>query len=387
MASRKFQIDTKTFVRFWLVIIAVVLLFLFVGQAWEGFLIVGIAAFLAIAIRPLAKLYDRLFSTKEKKRSGLAAGAAFLSVVIGIGLIVTFVAPVVVNETIRFVNEFPTTFHEKFGGWEGVNRFGQTFGIDNLRGTIQDGVNNMSKDILDNIGSNVASGVGTVANIVTNIILTLVITLLLLIDGPKLADGFWKLFGGTHDRHKKARLKQARSTIHGMKEVIATYVSRQLLIAIMDGCFVALTVFILSLIFGFSSALAIPMGLITMTCYMIPMFGPFIGAAIVTIILLVSNFWAALIFVVVYTVYGQIEANVIAPKIQGDALKMPAVVILIAVVIGVKFCGILGALIAIPVAGCIKVLIDDYPKYRAIREAKYDKESKSKNVTTIESAK
>ena len=385
MAARKFQIDTKTFVRFWLIIIAVALIFLFVSAAWEGLLIVGIAAFLAIAIQPFAKVLNKWISTHDKQHKTFSSVLAFTIVIAVLGFIVAFVAPVVVSETSRFIEQFPQTFHEKLGGWEGINNIGQSFGVDNLQDNIQEGLNDFSSSILSNIGNNLMSGVGTVANIITNVILTLVLTLLLLLEGHRLVEGFWKLFR-SNNRRKKERTKQMRKTIGRMKDVIATYVSRQFLVAILDGCVVALVVFALSLMFGFSSSLAVPMGCITMVCYMIPLFGPIIGCIIVALVLAVSNVWVAIVFAIFYIVYGQIEANIIAPKIQGHALKMPAVMILIAVTIGVKMWGILGALIAIPVAGCIKVILDDYPKFKAINEYKYEDEKKSvKNVTKIES--
>ena len=61
------------------------------------------------------------------------------------------------------------------------------------------------------------------------------------------------------------------------------------------------------------------------------------------------------------------ENNVIAPKIQGDALNLPAVAILVAIVIGMYMFGLLGAIIAVPVAGCIRVLVDEYPNIKAAR--------------------
>ena len=68
-------------------------------------------------------------------------------------------------------------------------------------------------------------------------------------------------------------------------------------------------------------------------------------------------------------VYAQIENNVIAPKIQGNALNLQPVVILSAIVIGMYMFGLLGAIIAIPIAGCIRVLIDEYPNIKkATRE-------------------
>ena len=95
------------------------------------------------------------------------------------------------------------------------------------------------------------------------------------------------------------------------------------------------------------------------------MFGQFIGATLVTLILLFNSPLAAVIFAIVYIIYAQIENNIIAPKIQGSALNLPAVAILVAIVIGMYMFGLLGAIIAVPIAGCIRVLIDEYPNIRA----------------------
>ena len=110
------------------------------------------------------------------------------------------------------------------------------------------------------------------------------------------------------------------------------------------------------------------MGLITMLFYLIPMFGQFIGGTLVTLILIFNSLPAGLIFAVVYIIYAQIENNVIAPKIQGNALNLPAVMILVAIVIGMYMFGLLGAIIAVPIAGCIRVLIDEYPNIKTARK-------------------
>ena len=109
------------------------------------------------------------------------------------------------------------------------------------------------------------------------------------------------------------------------------------------------------------------MGMITMLFYLIPMFGQFIGGTLVTVILFFSSPVAAGIFAVTYILYSQIENNVIAPKIQGSALNLQPVIILSAVTIGMYMFGLLGAIVAIPIAGCIRVLIEEYPKLRAAR--------------------
>ena len=112
------------------------------------------------------------------------------------------------------------------------------------------------------------------------------------------------------------------------------------------------------------------MALIAAIFYMIPMFGPLITAVVVSVIIFISSPIAGLVFLVVYIVYEQIENNIIAPKIQGNALELPSVIILISVTIGIYMFGILGAIISIPIAGIVKILIDEYPNIRAISEAK-----------------
>lgn len=99
------------------------------------------------------------------------------------------------------------------------------------------------------------------------------------------------------------------------------------------------------------------------------MFGPVIGCVLVSVLLFFTslNIWAGINFLIFYIVYQQIENNVIAPKIQGDALKLPPLIILISVTIGIYTMGILGAIIAIPLAGCAKVLFEEYPNIRKLR--------------------
>ena len=75
-----------------------------------------------------------------------------------------------------------------------------------------------------------------------------------------------------------------------------------------------------------------------------------------------------MVFGVIYITYAQIENNVISPKIQGDALNLRPLVILCAITIGTYMFGLLGAIIAIPIAGFIRVLVEEYPNIRALKE-------------------
>lgn len=366
--SKVIETDWRTFIKFWLVplIIAAALLFLY--KALTGLLIIGISIFLALALKPLVRKVNNFFTKhfgKDKKHQTLSAIFAYLIVVLIIGAILAIVGPVVVNETAKFVQNFPDTFERTLGGWEGVNNIGKNLGINDLHAEIDNTLMKISNDMLGLLGNSLVSSVGGIADIVMKIVLVLILTLLFLLDGPEMMDTLWKTLGTGEE---KKSVKVARNVVSRMANVISTYVSRQVIVAIIDGCASMIIVFVLSLILGFSPSLAIPMGLITMLFYLIPMFGQFIGGSLVTILLFFSNPVAALVFAIIYIIYSQIENNIISPKIQGDALNLKPIAILCAITIGMYMFGLLGAIIAIPIAGCIRVLIDEYPNIKAARE-------------------
>lgn len=366
--SKEINTDTWTFVRFWAIPGIAYLLYLFIGSAIEGLVIVGIAVLLALALKPLVRKVNNFLAKlfgEDKKHQALSAFFAYLIVILVIGIILAIVGPVVVNETTKFIQNFPETFETTFGGWEGINNFGKNIGIENLQNEITNAIHSFSNDLLSILGNNLISSVSGFAGIIMKIVLVLVLTLLFLLDGPGLMESLWNKLG-SKDKNNKTIIVSKR-IVAKMANVVSIYFSRQVLVAMIDGAAAMLIVFILSLILGFSTSLAVPMGMITMTFYLIPMFGQFIGGTLVTLILFFSNPIAALVFAIVYVLYSQIENNIISPKIQGDALHLTPLTILCAITIGMYVFGLLGAIIAIPIAGCIRVLVDEYPNIKATR--------------------
>lgn len=358
--KKTIEVDTRTFVRFWLVILGFGLVALFVWKALTGLIIVGIAAFLAIAIQPLATRISRLIK-KENSNSSLPSVIAYGSIIIVLALIISVVIPVVIDESVQFVRQLPDTFENTIGGWDGINNFGQTIGVENLQQEIINSIDKFSTDFVANFGNILVTGVGTIAQVATNVILVLVLTLLFAIEGPGIVQQFWKTIEG---RRKNTAVRAWQRLAQRIADVISTYVSKQVMVAVLDGCVVTVAVLLLSIIFGFSGTLALPMGLIALTFYLIPMFGPIISCILITALLFFSSPVASIIFLIFYIVYEQVENNFIAPKIQGDALNLPTALVLTAIIIGMYMFGLIGAIIAIPIAGCIKVVIEEIPNLR-----------------------
>lgn len=359
--SRSIEVDTKTFVRFWLVIIAFAALGFLIFKAAGGLIIIFISAFLAIALRPLAKIIDKI--DRKKERPQLTAVIAVVVVVLGFSIILAVIGPVIISQVSIFLSSAPQKFSAVISNFN-LDKLGDYFGIPDLQMQINVTIRNFSNSLLNNLSGIAISSVSTIGSILTNIILTIVLTILFMLEGPKLVEDFWKTIS-SHD--SKASRVWHRVTAK-MSTVVAKYVSAQVLVALLDGFITAVAVFILCLLFDIPSGIAIPLGLISFLFYLIPMFGPIIACIINSILLFVNSPWAALSFFLFYVIYQQIENNIIGPRIQGKGLGLSPVVILVAIVIGMYAFGLIGCIIAIPIAGCIKVIIDEYAAIKKVMD-------------------
>ena len=202
--SQKIDVDTKTFVRFWLVILAFVILLWFLMKAAPGLLVVAIAVFLALAIHPLAELFDKL--DRKKQRPKLTAVLAYVLVIGVIGFIVSVIGPVVVDQTSQLVAGIPSLFRDTLGGWDGINQFGANLGIENLQQDIYNAISSFSASVSSSLGSMIFGSISTVAGVLTSTILVLVLTLLFLLEGPAILNGFWEgLKAGRSETERRPR--------------------------------------------------------------------------------------------------------------------------------------------------------------------------------------
>jgi predicted PurR-regulated permease PerM len=139
-----------------------------------------------------------------------------------------------------------------------------------------------------------------------------------------------------------------------MYRVVKGYVNGQVLLA----AIAALMLLPGLLIFHVSYPIAL-LGVVFI-CGLIPMVGHTIGAIIVTFVALFHAPISALGILIYYIVYQQIENYLIQPRLQANTTDMSPLLVFMAVVIGVSFSGLLGGLVAIPIAGCIRVYVLDY---------------------------
>lgn len=219
------------------------------------------------------------------------------------------------------------------------------------------------------------TGIGSLLAFVTGGLLILVLTFLMLIEGPEWMKRLWGLY---HSQKRMMAHKRVVSRIYG---VVNGYVTGQLTVSAIGAALAGAAIFVLSLIFPqIPSGLALPTAAITFTLSLIPMFGATIAGLLITILLAFNALPAAIIYIIYFFVYQQIENNFVAPHIQARKIELSALAVLGSVTIGLYLFGIVGGIIAIPIAGSIRVLVDEY--LQGVKEERLESvTTKPKEVT------
>lgn len=343
--------QTRTFVRFWLVPVGLLIAGLAVYSARTALIILGTALFLALALNaPVSRLAKFLPGNSRV----LPTAISFIVVVVLLGAFLFLAVPPIIEQTAKFIQTVPDLINSAREQWHGLNglidRYHLHAQVDQATASIQHSATGWAS----HVGGNIVSGIGSLLGFVTATILVLVLSFLMLIEGPGLMQRLWSLYSDLDRRDLHHNI------VHRMHAVVSGYVTGQLTVSGLDGFFAGLAVFILSLFFNVPSNLAIPTAAIMFILSLIPMFGATIGGVLVTGLLAFNDYRAALVYIVFFVVYQQIENNFISPTVQSKRLELSALTILASVTIGLYLFGVVGGIISIPIAGCIKVLIDSY---------------------------
>jgi predicted PurR-regulated permease PerM len=114
---------------------------------------------------------------------------------------------------------------------------------------------------------------------------------------------------------------------------------------------------VLAFILGLPSPIAI--GIIIFICGLVPLIGHFIGASVYTIIALTQSVTIGVIAFVGYVVYVQVENYILTPKIMKRTLNVPGAVTIIAALLGTSLLGLVGGLLAVPIASSIILILEE----------------------------
>lgn len=293
-----------------------------------------IAAFLAIGLNPAVVAMER-----RGIRRGLAVGVVLFGVLLFFTGFAFAVVPPIVDQVDEFVTAAP--------GYINDLRDNETVAdLDNRYGVLDRA--QALVDRPEEIGASVFGGVLGVGRVVFGAVFStltvLIVTLYFLANLPSIKARAYRLV----PRSRRARVGLLTDEILSR---VGSYVLGALLIALVAG----LSTFVLLTVLGVEYALALSM-VVALTA-LVPLVGATIGAVVVTGVALFTSAKAALVCVVFYLVYQQVENYLIYPRVMKRSVDVSPAATVVAVLIGGSLLGVLGALLAIPLAAAVQLVL------------------------------
>jgi predicted PurR-regulated permease PerM len=315
-------------------------------SATRGVLIwILIALFLAMALNPPV---DWLLRRGVVKRRGAAVGIVYVATLLAIvGVSATFV-PTLVQEVNDFAEAVPDYVEDIT---EGRGRLGFLERDYQLVERIRDAVEESGVSGVLGLSSTALSVTKSIVNAIVAIVTIAFLTLFMLLEGPTWIERFYSLM----PEHQQARWRRVGTDIY---RTVGGYVTGNLAISLIAG--VSSTIVLLALGVPYAFALGLIVGLLDL----IPLAGATIAAVIVTTVAFLDSTTAGIVVLVFMIVYQQLENHVIQPLVYGKTVQLSPLAVLIAVLIGAKLAGVIGALGAIPLAGAIQVILLDLLEWR-----------------------
>jgi len=364
----KIEIDTKTLIRFWLVIFGFIILAGAIWIAKDVLIMIIIAAFLALALNsPVAKI-AKILPGSSKNRVG-ATAVAYLIIVLIFGALFSVLTPIITDQVKHFSKDLPQIVQNYTGEQSGIRRF---ITENHLEGMISQAVDSVTRSInssVSKIGDVFFGSIASIVGWIISLFMVLAMAFLMLVEGPDLIDKIFKVF-----YTDKILEKNHRRILSRMYGTVSGYVSSIVTICSISATCGSIATAILALIFDFPISLIAPIAVLLFIFGMIPMVGTTIAGMLSALIIGLNSPTAGLIFLAYFLIYQQIENNVISPMVQARNNQLSALIIFIALTVGVYAFGLLGALLAIPLAACAKILVQEQLKSRKRRSREENSE-------------
>lgn len=353
----KLTVSTGTFVRFWLVILGFVLLAGAIWIARTPLIMLAISFFLALVLnRPVSFLARHL----PGKSRTVAILVAYLIVAAMIAVLLVTIVPIFVRQISSFLSDLPDMLNQLKNNTGWINDFLVRYDLtDQFNAWIVD-LEGQIGEWAKSLGSSFVTLMSNTFAVIGNACLVMFATFFMLLEAPDWEEKFWRLL-----YTDPAKRRHHKNVARKMYDVISGYVTGQATVGVISATFTAVVVAFLASFFHFDMTLIWPAWITIFLMVFVPMFGAVLGGGIVTLLLMVYSLPAAIIYVIIFTIEQQVENNVIQPRIQSKHMEISALLILIAMTIGLQVGGLLGALVAIPLAGCLVVLVRDILQTRS----------------------
>ena len=309
------------------------------ASASAVFILIIISIFLAAGLNPAV-----LFFQNRGLNRGASVGAVMASVLLFVAAFIAIAVPPLLDQGNQLLDNAPALIKD-LNNNAFINDLNNKYGvIDSLQARI-DSLIKDGQFAITAFGGVIGVGKAVVSGLVSTITI-LVLTLYFLASLPQVINIALRFVPATR-RDRVSKLTNA------IVARIGSFVGGQAIIAALAATFIL----IMGLVIGMPYPG--PLAMVVLICGFIPLVGHFIGMSIVTVVSLTDSLTTAAIALGAYILYVQIENYVITPRIMRKSLAIPGLVTIIAALLGASLLGLVGGLLAVPIAAAVLLILDE----------------------------
>jgi predicted PurR-regulated permease PerM len=299
--------------------------------------ILSIAAILAFLLNYAVKLLERVRITRTQAVIIVLLVTLTLFIILGVTLV-----PMLIDQTIQLLNKIPDWLATSQANLDHLENLAKQRRLSIDLKLVATQINGNIQNLVQQLASGAVGFAGTLLSGLLNVVFVIVLAFYMLIYG---------------DRVWSALINLLPSDIgipfsKSLQLNFRNFFLSQLLLGLF--MVIALTPVFLFLKVPFALLFAIIIGV----SGFIPVVGATLGIGLVTILVLIQNWWLAFPVATMAVIMQQVKDNLLAPKLMGNFIGLNPLWIFIAILMGFEIAGLLGTLVAVPIAGTIKGTLD-----------------------------
>lgn len=342
--ARRADVPVRTIATTIAMVLGTVLLLAVLRETERVVVWMVVAAFFAVALYPVVGWVDRHVTGGRRSLSTLLV---FLLVLIVLGALLTAFAVPLAREGTAFAGQLP---HLVADARAGRGPIGDFLEKTNALAYVRDHQDKI-KAIASGLTTPAAGVLSGVATGIAGVVTIFVLAYLMVLEGPKLVESSLNLL------QERTRVR-VRAVSADCARSITGYLSGNLLISVICGILTYITLFVMGV--PFAGLIALFVGIADL----IPLVGATLGAVVAVLAAAIHSVPALVVVAVFFVIYQQLENHLLQPIILSRTVKLNPLAVLIAILLAVELAGILGAFLAIPVAGMIQVVARDLWDHR-----------------------
>ena len=320
------------------VLVAVVAAIEFMLLAQAGLTLVVVALFLALALNPAVEFLQR-----RGLGRAMAVGAVYIVALAFFALLGLVFIPPLVEQVSKLVTALPDLVGDLTRGHGPLGFLERKYQVVER---VRDATSGPGADTLLGQAASALTAVKGIATTVVGLLIIAFLTFFMLLEGPEWRHRCTELVPEAH----RGAVERVGA---GVYRAVGGFVTGNLVASLLAGLFATIIMLVTGVPY------AVPIGLFVAIIELVPYVGPLVATIVVVAVALTVGLTSALVTLGLLLAYHAIEGHTLRPFLYGRAVQLSPLAVLVAILLGTEIAGILGALIAIPVAGSVQVIIQE----------------------------